>query len=115
MSNLIDRDALMETFEGAEEILVSIIQQYMDQQKESLNKIRDALGANDTTQVGFEGHTFKGMVSNFQAEQVTQIAYEVEQAGKEGNLERAKEKFNALEDIVSRFNQELIYLKEEFS
>lgn len=115
VSNLIDREALMETFEGAEEVLITVIGQFFEEQKESLNSLESALNSQNSEKVGFEGHTFKGMVSNFQAPSVTKIALSIEQAGKSNDLLTAKERYAELVKVLEQLNNELNGLIKEFS
>ncbi|NNG02284.1 MAG: Hpt domain-containing protein [Desulfobacteraceae bacterium] len=53
----------------------------------SIQKIRDAYSAGDATLLRYEAHSLKGAAANLSVEQLSEIAYDLEQHGKNRTLD----------------------------
>ena len=61
-----------------------------------LDRIRSAIERGDSTALRKEAHTLKGSVLNFSAHQAYEIALQLENAGRAGNLSESPEIYNIL-------------------
>ena len=104
---LIDREALISQFEGDEEILQEIVMEFIDICPDMLQEIKTAIKNNDSHALHQSAHGFKGAVSNFFAQKVTEQAFRLEQLGKNGQVSEADQLFPAMTQDVDRLLNEL--------
>lgn len=98
---LIDKEALIAQFGGDEEILQEIIIEFINMYPEMLKAIETAIITNDAHALHQSAHSFKGAVSNFFAQKITDQALKLEQLGKNGQVTGAQEMFSDLsQDVV---------------
>lgn len=106
---------LLQQFKGDEEILldmISIIQAELDK---LLDPIRQAILTKDAECLRINAHTFKGIMSNFYADEGKKLAYELEKRGAQSLFNDALELLNKLEKLLQIFLQELNILKNNLS
>jgi len=78
-----------------------------------LDRIRSAIERGDSAALRKEAHTLKGSVSNFSARQAYEIALQLENAGKAGDLSGSLEIFNILATEIQKVRDALIILIAE--
>ena len=104
---LIDKDALISQFGGDEEILHEIIMEFVNMYPEMLQEIETAINNNDAHALHQSAHSFKGAVSNFFAQKVTDQAMQLEQLGRGGQVTGADEMFSVMSQDVVQLVEEL--------
>jgi HPt (histidine-containing phosphotransfer) domain-containing protein len=102
---------LLKQFQGDEEILNEMITAFIKINNDLLNPIRDSVITQNADQLRFNAHTYKGVLSNFYAEEGRQLACELEKIGKTENFEGAYETLNKFETHLVVFLYEINKLK----
>lgn len=85
----INKSALMSHVEGDEEILKIITLEFIKNYQDMLKDIKIAINNKDAKGLALAGHSFKGAVSNFFASKITEQAFQLEQMGKNEEIENA--------------------------
>src|SRR6267142_3988047 len=92
-----DRAAALMRVEGDTELLVKIIEVFLDDSPKLLSRIREALKREDLKLLEQPAHTLKGSTGNFCAPVAYAAALKLEKIGREGNVEKAQEAWIDLE------------------
>ena len=91
-----DRAALLERLMGDEDLLVDIVQGFLQDLPQQIDAIDSMLSEKALVRVAQQAHTIKGAAANISAVQVSRAAYEVEKAAKAGDGEVLDQKRNEL-------------------
>jgi HPt (histidine-containing phosphotransfer) domain-containing protein len=97
MSDVLDRDALIESIDGDMEFLAETVEIFDEDGPELISRMREATAAGDCAGLATAAHTYKGMVGNFCAAKAQQAALTLEMMGKNADLSDAAEAVAALE------------------
>lgn len=89
------------------EILREIIDVYIEDQDEMLKTLSAAFKAGDLASVELHAHSLKGAAANVGGQRVRAVAYEIEKAGREQQLDAAHSHWSALEREAERFVEHL--------
>jgi HPt (histidine-containing phosphotransfer) domain-containing protein len=100
MSNIIDREALLDRVDNDMEFLAETVEMLEEDGPDLLAQIRDAIEANDSEALSVAAHTYKGMVANFCADSTVEAALKLEMMGKDGELTGASEALAVLEGLA---------------
>ena len=92
-----DFEKALNEFEGDEPLLMEILKGFMENVRGQIKVIQQALMSQDADQVRREAHSIKGGASNLRADELSRIAFELENIGKSGKLERGIEALKRLE------------------
>jgi HPt (histidine-containing phosphotransfer) domain-containing protein len=99
----------MERLDGDEELLRDILEIYVEDVPRLIEKIKKAHEQNDAELVDREGHTLKGASANIGAPALRETAYQIEKAGKAGDLEgvdalidRVEKDFDELKSVLAQ-------------
>ncbi|MEO0452956.1 MAG: response regulator [Verrucomicrobiota bacterium] len=84
-----------------------LIDLFLEETGERVEELQGAIQADDPQRVSEIAHTIKGTAGNFQAHQLAEMAKEFETAGREGNIEPARLKYDAFKDEFSKIKSEL--------
>ena len=101
---IFDREAALEQMGGDEELLVELVEVFLEDLPERLREIREAVARADADGLQRAAHTLKGSVGNFAARAVYETALELENVGKSGDLQSAGE-------VCARLNAQIDLLK----
>ncbi|MEQ8225170.1 MAG: Hpt domain-containing protein [Candidatus Eremiobacterota bacterium] len=66
---------------------------------------------NNIEQILFAAHKLKGICSNINARLMSQAAYEIEKAGKEGNIDKISSYISRLEEEFKKFVEQIKLIK----
>ena len=113
IDSVYDRAALLENFEGMEEVVVDIIQSYEENVPGLKERITNAIEASDASALQLAAHTLKGVLSNFYAERARSLAYKLEDMGKVGDLTHALTSWHSLCTELTLLNLALQKLASE--
>lgn len=97
MSELFDREALLDRVDNDMEFLAETVEMLEEDGPDLLGQISAAIEASDSEALAVAAHTYKGMVANFCADSTVEAALKLEMMGKDGNLTGAAEAFAVLE------------------
>jgi len=92
---------------GDFELLREVAGLFLDDYPRALEKIRNAVAANDASGVEHNAHSLKGSVSTFGAKDVFESALALEKLGRSGKLSDAPDALRALENALQQLRPNL--------
>jgi PAS domain S-box-containing protein len=92
---------------GDIELLKEVVGLFLDDYPKALEKVRNAIAANDASAVEHHAHSLKGSVSTFGAKDVFESALALEKLGRSGNLAGASAGLAKLENALRELHSEL--------
>jgi len=97
----------IEEFEGDKEFLMDVLKGFLENVRAQIETIHQAISKGDAEVVRKEAHSIKGGAANLTADELSKIAFELENLGKSGMLEeddvvleRLKKEFYRLENYT---------------
>ena len=99
-TQLFDKAELLDRFDGDEEFADSILEEALIEIPKYSAKLRECCDAGDLQSIRLEAHTIKGMAANLCTSSLRDIAYKIEEAGREGELEVARSHLAELEETA---------------
>lgn len=110
-ASLFNMTVALEHVGGDEKLLKRIVGIFFEDAPNQFEKIKEALAVSDRKQLECYAHGLKGAASNIGAEAIRKVAFDMEMAAKEGNLDKAcllfpqlEEKFTQTKTFFSTFN-----------
>ncbi|MTV49395.1 hypothetical protein GJ688_10435 [Heliobacillus mobilis] len=91
----------------APEDLQDIFEAFFAEAAETLERCEPAIRNGDFAMLGELVHDLKGSASNLRMEQVRELAYQLELAAKEGNMEKIQTDFSKLSLEVVRLKEQI--------
>ncbi len=110
---IINKEELFKHYDGDEDILLEIVEIFINQKDSEMNKLKKAIENKDAKEITLVSHTLKGIVSNFYAEELRVQFFDLEQKGKKNSLDNVDSDFLELEKIFPQFVLEIEELKSE--
>jgi len=98
---IINWDQLIDRL-GDEDLIEQILPTYLKDNKEHFEKLSEAVKSRDSKAIKFYGHAIKGAARNVGAKRLSDIAYQMECAGRDGNIETAVATFEGLKTEVEK-------------
>jgi PAS domain S-box-containing protein len=92
-----DFEKALNEFEDDRVVLMEVLNGFVVNSKGQIETIREALMSQDAERVRKEAHAIKGGAANLRADRLSEIAFELENMGKSGNLERGLETLEKLQ------------------
>lgn len=83
---VVDLGAVLDRIDGDQELLRELVLLYLEDERQLLAQLDQAIASQDATAVGRSAHTLKGAVSNFCAARAQAAALALEIAGREGRI-----------------------------
>ncbi len=102
---VLDLDAVIETFLGNRDIVLELLVKFMDRTKESVRSIDKAADAADFETVTREAHSIKGSALNLSAQRMGQAALVLEKAAKAADEKGTEEAVERLREEFFEFAQ----------
>ncbi|MBF0234050.1 MAG: response regulator [Desulfamplus sp.] len=99
-----NRDNFLDRLGKNEEILKQLVAIIPDNMSDEIKELKRVLDSGNAEDIRLRGHTIKGMAANFSAERVSATAYQIELAGKAGDVDLAV-------SLVSRLEHEAAEVK----
>lgn len=106
-SDIFDRSAALERMEGDEELLLEMIELFLEDCPSQMESIRTALASRDPEMLTNAAHAFKGSVGNFGARTSYDAAQRVEELAKESKIDESDAAVSHLEAEVNRLGPRL--------
>lgn len=98
---------LAEEFCMDDEEVEDMLQTFIKSIKELYSKALSQLKSSSTDELGDTGHTIKGSASSINANKISSLGLDLENAGKSGDLQACKA-------IIEKLNLALIELKKDY-
>ncbi len=101
----IDLSKALKAVGDDEEILREVMQAFLEECPDLIAQLQKGLQEDDPPTVGRAAHTIKGSLRIFEFEEVTELAWQLEQKGRSGNLQETSEVLDQLRTRLSRIVQ----------
>jgi HPt (histidine-containing phosphotransfer) domain-containing protein len=101
----IDMEAAMPRFGDDHAFFVELLSEFIDHMDERINLFHRALEHEDAKELARMAHNLKGAASNFNAQPLTDYAYELELQARSGNMTKAREWIDKIQDEAPRLRQ----------
>lgn len=112
---MIDKKQFLENFQYFDnEIVLEIINIFIDEYPERMESLRKNIAEKDFDQLKFNAHSLKGVVANFVAPEVQELARQLEIKGANKELANVEVLFNELKEKTGLVTEELKMLKDNF-
>jgi HPt (histidine-containing phosphotransfer) domain-containing protein len=98
----IDMDELREIMDGDEALLSECLEDFVGEYPEMLGGIKDTIDSRDASGLNKTAHAFKGTLKYLAAGEAADAAFQLEQMGKDGNLDGADESYRGLVEACER-------------
>jgi CheY-like chemotaxis protein/HPt (histidine-containing phosphotransfer) domain-containing protein len=100
-----DFEKALNEFEGDEALIMEVLKGFMENVRGQIGIIQKALMSQDADRVRREAHSIKGGASNLRANELSRIAFELENIGKSGKLKRGITTLKRLEKELDRLEE----------
>lgn len=107
-SKIIDYSSALERVGGDESFLKELIDLYIEDFGEKFVQLQKAVEQENLDQVKEIGHSLKGSSGNLSLPSLQEASYQMEMAGKEKNIEKAKKALTLLDQEFIQLNEFLL-------
>lgn len=104
-SLIFDRAGMMARIMDDEDLARTVIEAFLDDVPKQIEALRGYLEAGDAPGVERQAHTIKGASANVGGERLHAVAFEMEKAGKAGDLSAGKARMADLEAQFDRLKE----------
>lgn len=112
---MIDKKQFLENFQYFDnEVVLEIINIFIDEYPERMETLKRNIDEKDFEQLKFNAHSLKGVVANFVAPEVQELARQLELKGANKDLSDAESLYKELHEKADFVIQELKELKKNF-
>ncbi len=113
--DMIDKKQFLENFQYFDnEVVLEIINIFMDEYPERMESLKKNIDEKDFDQIKFNAHSLKGVVANFVAPEVQEIAKQLEIKGINKDLTNVDTLYNELNEKTGMVVEDLKELKKNF-
>ena len=103
--NIFDKAGLLDRLMGDQELANEILGEFLEDVPRKFTALKEALDNGDAPSVQLQAHTIKGQSANVGGEALRETAFEIEKAGKTGDLETVKARMTELEAQFDRLKE----------
>ncbi|MBN2418307.1 MAG: response regulator [Deltaproteobacteria bacterium] len=96
---------MLEEFQGDKAFVFEVIDDFIGDVNDQISTLEKALNKGDSEKIRMEAHAVKGGALNICAEALSNVAYELEQAGRAGHLDNCSALFGTLKNELSRLDK----------
>jgi CheY-like chemotaxis protein/HPt (histidine-containing phosphotransfer) domain-containing protein len=104
-SPVFDYQAMMERLMDDQDLVRIIMRAFLSDIPQQIDTLKKFIDAGDSTGAGRQAHTIKGAAANVEGVSLREVAFEMEKAGKAGELDSVKSLFGALELQFNRLRE----------
>lgn len=115
MGPIFNKNELMENFKGDEDILLDLIENFLERKNEILNIISISINTKNASELRQSAHRLKGTISNFYSIRLSEICSDLEKRGESNNFENIELVYNDLISNIENLCFEIQKLKLELS
>lgn len=101
-SNVLNIEVLSKKVSNDKTLVKKILSIYIKQSPEQISQLKEAYKEKNTGSIRALGHSLKGASGNIGAENIQAIALEIENAGKQGDLNRTA---NLIENLEKEYSK----------
>ena len=109
----VDRDALIALLDGDPDLIMMIIDSFLNNCPDYMVAIRGAVEEKDAERLTREAHSLKGAAGSLRAEPAREAARALEEMGRSDDFTEAEAALETLEDEIGRLKTALRALREE--
>jgi HPt (histidine-containing phosphotransfer) domain-containing protein len=102
MEPAVNSQELMESIGGNRELLVELVELFRQDSPVQVQDVRASIGCRHAKQVEYTAHSLKGTLASLFAPRAHQLAVQLEEMGRSGQLEQADRTLAELEAELSR-------------
>ena len=113
-SPAVDRDALVELLDENADVIVTIIDSFLDDCPDYVKSIRRAVENEDPETLKQEAHGLKGATGSLRAEPASEAAQALEEIGHSGDFSEAETALDTLGKEIDRLKDDLRALRSEY-
>ena len=113
-SPAVDCDALVELLDENADIIVTIIDSFLDDCPNYVKAIREAVENEDPETLKQEAHGLKGAAGSLRAEPASEAAQVLEEIGRSGDFSEAETALDTLGQEIDRLKDDLRALRSEY-
>jgi len=113
--SVVNREELMERVGDSPELLVELIQLFLELGPGMLAEIKESIEKGSADDLEKTAHTLKGSVGNFAADDTFQASFLLETMGRNNNLTGAQDALILLQKELYRLFDELMVIKIELT
>lgn len=113
IDDFINVKELSNRLDGDIELFRDLAELFLEDSKNLINNIENAINSRDSEKIRKYAHTIKGSVSNFSAQKAYDAAFELEMIGSNNELDNADSAFKKLKDEVDNTRGALKQLMNE--
>ena len=103
--NIFDKAGLLDRLMGDQELANEILGEFLEDVPRKFTALKEAIENGDAPSVQLQAHTIKGQSANVGGEALRETAFEIEKAGKTGDLETVKACMTELEAQFDRLKE----------
>ena len=107
----VDRDALVELLDGNPDVIVTLIDSFLDDCSDYMDAIRAAVASRDAEALEREAHGLKGATGSLRAAPSSEAAQTLEEMAHAGDFADAEAALETLEAEIDRLKDELRALR----
>ena len=107
MSLVFNRELFLERMMGDEEFAREVAAGFLKELPTLLSKLKEGFEQNDIESIWKQAHKMKGAAANVGGEALRDLAFQVEEAGKAGDLPGATGKLHEIEVQAARLSEAL--------
>ncbi len=112
---MIDKEQFLENFQYFDnEVVLEIINIFINEYPERMATLRKNIDEKDFDQLKFNAHSLKGVIANFVAPQVQELARQLEIKGANSDLTDVESLYSDLKEKAGIVIEELEELKKNF-
>ncbi len=113
---IFDKAALADRLMGDEESIGMVINTFLESTPQQIEALTGHAGVGNTESVHQQAHSIKGAAAAVGGEAMRRVAFEIEKAGRAGDMERVKTMIPQLQDrfaeLKRNMKSEVAYLRE---
>ena len=106
-SKSFDRETMLERMGGDIDLLEEVIELFLEDSPGMMQTVREAVAGQDPNHLERSAHSIKGALLNMAADPAAGVAHQLEQMGRDENMDSCQEVLTILEAEVEQLNQEL--------
>jgi CheY-like chemotaxis protein len=112
---VLDKDVLIKSFKDDHNLFKELVEIFVNDYPQMLASLRESLKTTNAKTFSRTAHSLKGMLRNFQAEVAADTAFDLEEKGKQGELDGTDQIIDRLTDQLDEVAQNLQQLVKKIS